>query len=386
MREAGQRAAALGDVAIACDAAERLGREFQTDLLAEKLTAASNALQKTRLPKQLSAIAMMALLLADRAPAEGRYDEARKLASLAVSAGRRAHHHDLIATAERRQAQVRREQEQYSRYQESLERLRQQPDDAEASAAAGLFLCLARGQWRRGLPLLARSGDATLVEIATLEETAGRDPSRRAALADAWTAAAQTQTGPLRTECERQAKYWYDRGLSPEAFTVDRLQAKRAAERQAGPGISPARVTPGLDMAMFDGADFQQFRARRVDAQIWHGFGFGSPDPSVPGDYFSIRWTGWLKSPVSGKYVIKTNSDDSVRVRIDGKLIIDHWDRGAGDEYAEVELTSELQALSVEYNDYQGGADIGFRWALKDASELHVVPPEALFHDPALVP
>lgn len=387
LREAGRRAAALGDVATACDAVERLGREFQTDPLADKLTAAGDALQKTRSPTQLATIAMMSLLLADRAMNEVRLDEARKFAKLAESAGRRARHHDLATAAEHQQTLVRRGQEQHAQLAAAIERLRQQPDDAEANRATGLYRCLVRGDWRRGLPLLARSGDAPLAEIARLEPLAGKDPSRRAALIDAWRAAAQTQTGPqtgpLRTECERQAKYWYDRGLPADALTVERLQTKAAVERLAGSGVSPARVVPGLDMAMFDGGDFQQFRARRVDAQIWHGFGYGSPDPAVPGDYFSIRWTGWLKAPAPGKYVIKTNSDDSIRVRIDGKLLIDHWGRGAGDEFAEVELTGQLQPLAVEYNDYQGGADIGVRWALKNISDLHVVPPEAFFHDPA---
>lgn len=158
-------------------------------------------------------------------------------------------------------------------------------------------------------------------------------------------------------------------------------------EKQFGPlAISRARLAPGLDMAMFEGGDFQQFRARRTDSQISHHFGFGSPDPKVPGDYFSIRWTGWLKPPLPGKYLIKTFSDDSIRVRINDKLVIDHWARGAGSEQVEVELTDKFQPIVVEYNEYEVGANVELSWALKGLSDFHVVPAEALFHDPTIEP
>ncbi len=386
LREASHRAATLGDAATACDAVERLGREFQIDPLVEKADVCGTALQKARQPAQISSIAMLSLLLVDRALGEARFDEGRKLASLAAAAARRTHHHDLIGAAEHRQVSVRRRQELHAEFEAALARLGDQPDDAEANRTAGVYLCLVGGEWQRGLERLARSGDARLAEMAKLEAVAGQDPSQRAALVDAWLATAETLPVTLRTECELQAKYWYDRGLPAEALTADRLRSKAALEKLPASGISHARVRPGLDMAMFDGGDFQQFRARRVDAQIYHNFGFGSPDPAVPGDNFSIRWTGWLKPPAPGKYVLKTNSDDSVRVRINGKLVIDHWSRGAGDEIAEVELNDGFQPLSVEYNDYQANADIGLRWALKDISELHVVPPEAYYYDPAIVP
>lgn len=386
LREASQRAAALGDAATACDAVEQLGREYQIDALSEKLSVAGAALQKVRQPAQVATIAMFSLLLTDRALDEDRLDEARKLASLAASAARRARNHELAGAAERRQVSVRRRQEQQAAFEEARSRLREQPDDAEANRAAGLYLCVVRGQWSRGLPLLSRSQDERLAKIAQLEAGAGKDPRQRAALADAWLATALAQSATLRTECELQAKYWYERGLPSEALTVDRLTAKAALEKQSATSISPARLASGLDMAIFDGADFQQFRSRRVDRQICANFGFGSPDPSVPGDNFSVRWTGWIRPPAAGKYVVRANADDSVRVRIAGKWVIDRWGQGAGDQTNEVDLSGELQPFVVEYNDYQVTADICLRWALKDVSDLHIVPPEAFYYDPAMVP
>jgi hypothetical protein len=368
-----------------CDAIEKLGQEFQIDTLAEKLALISEALTKAHLGSHNWNLAIQSLLLCDRARADERYEEARKFASLAAAAGRRTRSHDLTVYADARLARVRSRQEQHALFERALTRLEEQPDDAEANRTAGVDLCLFQGDWQRGLPLLAHSGDERLVEIARLEAVAGSDVAQRTALVDAWLAEAEKQTGALRSECQLQAKYWYERGLPPEALAdTDRKAA--LAKLEPLPAISQARVKPGLDMAMFDGGDFQQFRARRVDEQICHHFGLGSPDPAVPGDYFSIRWTGWIKPPLPGKYLIKTTSDDSVRVRINGKLVIDHWNRGAGDEQAEVVLSDQLQPLSVEYNDYTAGADVCLSWSLKNFSDFQVVPPEALFHDPGVVP
>ena len=73
-------------------------------------------------------------------------------------------------------------------------------------------------------------------------------------------------------------------------------------------------------------------------------------------------------------------------MRINGKLVIDHWARGAGGEQVEVELTDQFQPIVVEYNDYEVSADVELTWALKGLSDFHVIPAEALFHDPAIEP
>jgi len=190
----------------------------------------------------------------------------------------------------------------------------------------------------------------------------------------------------MRAEYELQAKYWLDRGLPDDAPTADAARKRVLDKPAATPGISLARIRPGLDMAMFDGADLQQFRARGISEGLCHNFGFRSPHPAVSGDNFSIRWTGWLKPPLPGKYVIKTSSDDGIRVRINGNLVIDHWHRGAGDELVEVELTDQPQPLTVEFNDTGATAAVCVSWALKNLSDFQVVPAEVFFHDPAVVP
>lgn len=50
-----------------------------------------------------------------------------------------------------------------------------------------------------------------------------------------------------------------------------------------------------------------------------------APDPFLPGNPVSVRWTGKLRPPVSGEYVMTFTSDDGARLYIDDKLLVDSW-------------------------------------------------------------
>lgn len=379
LREAEHRFAELGDGATACDAIDFLARDFQIDAPADKLTAASDAWKKVQTPAQLWTLALRVLALVDAALLAERDDDAAKLISLVTQAGRRLKSADLQKQAERLRTLARSRHDRQKLLENVLVGLKDKPDDPGANLAAGVGLCLLRGDWQRGLPLLARSGDKRMVEIAKLEAAAGQDAAKRPALMDAWLAEAANQRGAMRAEYELQAKYWLGRGLL-EPAAIDPAH-KRTLEKL--PGASVARLKPGLDMAMFNGADFEDFRARRVADGMFHNFGFDGPHPSVSGDGFSVRWTGWIKPPLPGKYVIQTNSDDGCRLRINNQLLIDHWHRGSGEERAEVELTDQLQPFSVEFNDTGATAAIRVAWALKDFSDFQSLPPEVFCYDPA---
>lgn len=43
----------------------------------------------------------------------------------------------------------------------------------------------------------------------------------------------------------------------------------------------------------------------RTDRKIDFDGGTGSPGPAVPGDRFQARWTGWLRAPVAGLYLLQ---------------------------------------------------------------------------------
>ena len=64
----------------------------------------------------------------------------------------------------------------------------------------------------------------------------------------------------------------------------------------------------------------------RNDGAIDFDWGAGSPDPAVPVDNFSVRWTRTLGF-TAGTYRFLASCDDGVRVYVNGQLVIDAWQK-----------------------------------------------------------
>ena len=75
----------------------------------------------------------------------------------------------------------------------------------------------------------------------------------------------------------------------------------------------------------FDNSDLTNPKFSRLDDCVDFAWGTGSPDPRIEPDTFSVRWTGYLEPRFSETYTFHTNSDDGVRLWVNGQLLIDNW-------------------------------------------------------------
>ncbi len=80
----------------------------------------------------------------------------------------------------------------------------------------------------------------------------------------------------------------------------------------------------GLLGIYFRGEDFSQEVFRRVDSDIHFWWGTGAPDPRLGSALFSIRWQGWLLPEHDEEYTIYAVADDTAKVWLDGKLVVDN--------------------------------------------------------------
>lgn len=72
---------------------------------------------------------------------------------------------------------------------------------------------------------------------------------------------------------------------------------------------------------------------------------------------FTVRWTGRMKAPVTGVYKIETNTDDGVRVFINGQSFINSWNEGYGKRTSSVNLEAgQMYDLRVELINWIGDA------------------------------
>ncbi|WP_238652717.1 PA14 domain-containing protein [Paenibacillus piscarius] len=118
----------------------------------------------------------------------------------------------------------------------------------------------------------------------------------------------------------------------------------------------------------------------RTDAVIEFNWRQGSPDAAIGIDYFSVRWSGKLKPLYTETYQFYTHSDDGVRVRINGELVIDSWVKQSGTErMGSISLNAgELYDIQVEYYENQGDAKARLMWESPSQAK-GTVPASALF-------
>src|SRR5262249_54551623 len=117
----------------------------------------------------------------------------------------------------------------------------------------------------------------------------------------------------------------------------------------------------------------------RIERQLDFEWGTGSPGPAVPADWFQARWTGWLRAPVSGLYLLQVTANDGARLRIDAQPLIDGWSN-VGTSDGLVYLEAGWHRLRVDFYETMGSAWIHLRWNYPFGHGMQIVPAECLGH------
>jgi hypothetical protein len=100
----------------------------------------------------------------------------------------------------------------------------------------------------------------------------------------------------------------------------------------------------------------------RRDAAINFTWGSGSPDPSLPADSFSARWTGSTSFDM-GVYRFHVIVDDGARLWVDGNLLIDGWKSDSARELKQdLGLTRGEHSLRLEYFENHRTATVRLYW------------------------
>jgi WD40 repeat protein len=153
------------------------------------------------------------------------------------------------------------------------------------------------------------------------------------------------------------------------------------------PPIPPATEPPagpnGLKAELFTDMYLQRCVKVRYDPQVLFDWKDRAPDPLLPKEFFSGRWTGWLKAPRAGRYTLRLETNAGARLWLDGILRMDLWKAEVPQYQVEVDLSAGPHALRVEYFQVQSPAYLRLLWAPAGGSSPEPVPAWALFHDRA---
>ena len=127
----------------------------------------------------------------------------------------------------------------------------------------------------------------------------------------------------------------------------------------------------GLQAQYFAGTELAGApKLTRTDANVNFNWNAQGPDAQVGRTDFSARWTGVLTAPVSGRATLALVGDDGVRMWVNDKQLINHWEATALNEQTATLDMVAGQSYNIRIEYFQGGGDaeLHFNWVLPGAA------------------
>lgn len=106
-------------------------------------------------------------------------------------------------------------------------------------------------------------------------------------------------------------------------------------------------------------------KTSKVSPTVNFDFAAGSPDALVPADGFQIRWTGKIVPRFTETYTFYTQTDEGVRLWVNGTQLINQWKDQTTTEYSgTINLTAGTPVtVTMEYYEATGVASAKLLWS-----------------------
>jgi hypothetical protein len=146
------------------------------------------------------------------------------------------------------------------------------------------------------------------------------------------------------------------------------------------PPPPPVGTGTGLKGDYYNNADFTAFVLSRTDPTVNFDWGQSAPAAGVQNNTFSVRWTGFVQPQFGESYTFYTQTDDGVRLWVNGVLLIDHWADQAGVEWSgSITLTAgQKYSIQMDYYDNTGHALAKLSWSSSSTPKA-IIPQTQLY-------
>ncbi|RYG06025.1 MAG: hypothetical protein EOO02_01975, partial [Chitinophagaceae bacterium] len=115
----------------------------------------------------------------------------------------------------------------------------------------------------------------------------------------------------------------------------------------------------------------------RNDERVDFKWTFMPPAEGLTTSYYSVKWTGKLKAPATGKYQLGLEGNDGFRLYIDGKIIVDRWNKQSyrTETKAFDFIAGRQYEIRIEFYQPAGNAAVKLVWnyGVKDNTEALIV-------------
>ncbi len=241
LRVARDLAAMVGEADLACRAIDEMGRGYEIDSAAMKREALAKAEQAATTPKHFRSVGEQSATLVEEAIMADDYDTARQMIKTALAAAKKARDGDLLDRVTERAAEVEEVAKAKEEVKEALATLEKSPADPKANLAAGRFYCFYRGDWVKGLPMLALGADGAYDVLAKQELLGAKTSEAQVALGDGWWELVEKHQGMAQSQIRAHAAAWYEKALPQLSGLTQMRVKKRLEEMEAAESLSEER-------------------------------------------------------------------------------------------------------------------------------------------------
>ena len=108
---------------------------------------------------------------------------------------------------------------------------------------------------------------------------------------------------------------------------------------------------------------FDTFGGTVIETRTWERIYTRNYNPQGRADHWSVDIQGYIYIPSNGTYWFRTASDDGVRLKVDGKTVINNWTNHAPRyDYGSVSLEAGWKPLRLQMYEWGGGTMLRLHW------------------------
>lgn len=234
LRVARDVAAEAGAAGLAMRAIDQLAAGYPIDAMDMKLATLKALARTSTEAGQQRSLAEVGLKVVEDAFREDDFEVAAVAGRIAVTAARRGRDAELVSRIVARNREIETIQRNYRRVKAARAILDQKPTDPEANLTVGRYLCFVKGDWQRGVPMLALGSEKPLADVAVRELEGASTAAEQAAMGDAWWELADEEDGATETALRERARTWYAKAL-PQLTGLVRAKVEKRLQEASSP-------------------------------------------------------------------------------------------------------------------------------------------------------
>ncbi len=116
---------------------------------------------------------------------------------------------DLKAQVMSTMKKVNQQKREFAKVRQYYESLKKKSNDPKACKQIGIFYCVEKGDWGKGLQLLSKAGEPALRSTILFEFKRPTTSTEQVQLADTWWKLAAKEKGKVRKAYQLRGRYWY---------------------------------------------------------------------------------------------------------------------------------------------------------------------------------